>query len=218
MKTSAMKKTMKSIFAMVAILFVTSAIAHQPDISSFTLIEKEPGQWMLQLNASMTAFQYEVRNAYGLDSYASAEEFNQLLLTHLKGQIDIRVNDREVTLENGMVMLGHATTVAFELSGVPGNVEEVFVKNKGFQNIYHSQGLFSIVKEGLARSRFVLSEANDYQLNVTLKDNEILLAETASNDFGSVLVIILIVGLSAVFLFNYQSVIQFSEAQTHGWI
>ncbi|MEQ9100082.1 MAG: hypothetical protein RIF36_15655 [Imperialibacter sp.] len=175
-----MKKIMKSILAMVAFLSATSAIAHQPDISSFTLIEKETGQWMLQLNASMTAFQYEVRNAYGEDSYASAEEFNQLLLTHLKEQIDIRINDKEVAFENGMVMLGHATTVAFELYGVPDTVEEVFVANKGFQSIHRSQVIFSIVKEGLARSRFVLNEANDYQLNASLKGNQLMIAEASS--------------------------------------
>ncbi|MEQ8416645.1 MAG: hypothetical protein RIB71_19340 [Imperialibacter sp.] len=175
-----MKKIMKSILAMVAFLSATSAIAHQPDISSFTLIEKETGQWMLQLNTSMTAFQYEVRKAYCKDSYASAEEFNQLLLTHLKEQIDIRINDKEVTLENGMVMLGHATTVAFELYGVPDTVEEVFVANKGFQSIHRSQVIFSVVKEGLARSRFVLNTANDYQLNVSLKGNQLMIAEASS--------------------------------------
>ena len=198
-----MKKVLKSVLAAVLWLLAVSANAHQPDISSFTLIEHESGQWMLQLNASMTAFQYEVRNAYGEDSYASPEAFNQLLVNHLKKQIAIQVNGEEVTLRNGLVKLGHATTVAFELSEVPEAVTEVFVQNRGFENIHDSKVIFSIVKEGVERKQFVLNEENNFHLSVSLKEHRVLLAETLPNDYWIVIpVMVMIAGLLGLLFFK----------------
>ncbi|MFZ1808429.1 MAG: DUF6702 family protein [Cyclobacteriaceae bacterium] len=172
-----MKKMIKIIFVSIAWLSAIYASAHQPDISSLTLVEQQPSQWVLQMNASMTAFQYEVRNAYGEDSYASPEEFNQLLLQYLRAQMVIQVNGEEVTLGNGWVQLGHATTVAFELSEVPEVIETVFVNNEAFKNIRDSQVIFGIIIDGFEKSHFVLSNANDYQLHVSLTENQVLLAK-----------------------------------------
>jgi len=171
-----MKNIVKSLLIVIIFLSAVSASAHQPDISTLTLIEQQPGKWMLQLNASMTAFQYEVRNEYGENSYASPEEFNQLLLKYLRAQITIQVNGEDVMLGNGLVQLGHATAVAFEVSGMPEVMEKVFIKNQGFENIYHSQIIFAIVQEGLDKSQFILNEANNYQLHVYLKDTQVLSA------------------------------------------
>lgn len=176
-----MKKIMKTIIAIIVILSAHSANAHQPDISSFTLVEQQVGHWMLQMNASMTAFQYEVRNAYGDDSYATPDEFNQLLLKHMKEQVQLKVNGKELTLKNGLVKLGHATTVAFEIPDFPDEVEEVFVKNTGFENINNSYVVFSIVKNEIDKSSFILSEVNDYKINVVLQNHEVLIAEIPGN-------------------------------------
>jgi hypothetical protein len=188
-----MKKIVKSIVIIIAWLSAVSANAHQPDISSLTLIEQQPGQWMLQLNASLTAFQYEVRNAYGEDSYASPEEFNQLLLKYLRGQISIQVNGEDVILGNGLVQLGHAATVAFEITEVPEVLENVFVRNKGFENIHHSQVIFVIVNEGFEKNHFLLNEANNFQLDVSMKDNQVLSAAPSWFDNRATLVTMLII-------------------------
>ncbi|WP_339756313.1 hypothetical protein [Algoriphagus aquimarinus] len=198
-----MKKLLTQIVAVFLWLSASGVSAHQPDISSFTIIEAQPGIWMLQLNASMTAFQYEVRNAYGEDSYASPEEFNQLLLDYLKKQIVIQINDEEVTLEKGLVRLGHATTVAFELSGVPEEIEEVFVRNYGFKNINKSQVIFSIIKEGMEKEQFLLNGENDFQLHLSLTEDQLLLPETPwiSN---RILLILALTGFGALGVLAYK--------------
>lgn len=184
-------------------LSALSANAHQPDLSSVTLIEQESGQWTMQINASMTAFQYEVWNEFGKDAYATPEEFNQLLLSHLREKIELKVNDDAVILGDGFVKLGHATAVVFNLSEIPKVMEEVSITNFGFKTIHHSQSVFSIVKEGLDKSQFVLSEENDYQLNVKMKDNQVLVSETSSTDYQMVVIVIaMIIGLFAIFLFR----------------
>ena len=198
-----MKKILKPIVVVAILLSITTANAHQPDISSVTLIEQESGQWTMQINASMTAFQYEVWNAYGKDSYATPAEFNQLLLSHLREKIELKVNGGAVILGDGFVKLGHATAVVFNLSEIPKLIEDVSLANFGFKTIHHSQSVFSIVKEGLDNSQFVLSEANDYQLNVKMKDNQVLVSETSSTDYQMVVIVIaMFIGLFAIFLFR----------------
>ncbi|WP_147383190.1 DUF6702 family protein [Pontibacter oryzae] len=174
-----MKKTLKSILAAFVWLTAMAAHAHQPDLSTFTLVEQQPGNWMLVLNASLTAFQQEVRYTYGEDSYTSPEEFNKLVIKHLKDKVSLNINGREVALGNGLVKLGHATTVAFKLSGVPADVSEVYVKNAGFQDIHHSQVVFSVVKNELGRKQFILSEENNYQAHLALEGNQIELVKTS---------------------------------------
>ncbi len=165
-----MPKTSTSLLAAVLWLAAASASAHQPDVSSLTLVEQPLGRWMLQLNAPMTAFQHEVRITYGADSYASAEEFNQLLLEYLRAQIALRINNNDVTLGNGFVKLGHATTVVFELADFPEVVEEVWIKNHGFTNIRDSRSVFSIFKDGLDRDSFILNKENNFQFHLSLTE------------------------------------------------
>ncbi len=198
-----MKKLFKAL--VIALIWLSSGTvsAHQPDISSFTIIESQPGLWMLQLNASMTAFQYEVVNAYGENSYSSPEEFNEMLVNYLKKQISIQVNGEEVMLEKGLVRLGHATTVAFELSGVPEQFDHVFVKNMGFENINKSQIIFSIIKEGMYEDHFILNEENDFQINLSLNEDQVLVADSNSNTIWMTLVaIVIITAVMGGFIYN----------------
>ena len=200
-----MKKIIKLSFAIALFLFATAARAHRPDISSCTIIEQAPGQWLLRINASLTAFEYEVEHAYGKDAYASPEEFNQLVLDHLREQISIRTNEDEVTLADGSVKLGHATTVVFKLSGVADELEHVSVKNEGFKSIHGSQVIFSIAKKGWDNHQRVLSEENAYQMSGSVKDHQVLLSEASSgSSWIMIAAIVTIVGLSGWFLFKFK--------------
>ena len=198
-----MKKIVKLFFALAVLLSATTARAHRPDISSFTLVERAPGQWLLRVNASLTAFEHEVEHAYGKGAYASPEEFNQLVLDHLREQITIRTNEDEVTLADGSVKLGHATTVVFTLSGVADEIEEVFAKNEGFKSIHNSQVIFTLAKEGWDNHQWVLSEENGYQLSGSVKDHQVLLSEASSgSSWIMIAAIAVIVGLFGWFLFK----------------
>ncbi|UZR98956.1 DUF6702 family protein [Chondrinema litorale] len=194
-----MKKSIMVLFTIFLSLSAVTTKAHQPNISSFILIEKDPELWMLQLNASITAFEYEVKNEYGKDSYNSTEEFNQLLLKHLKEQITIKINDKNVPLKNGRVQLGHSTTIVFDLAKAnDGITEEIFVKNNSFQNIYNSQTIFSIIKEEFDRTRSVLNKKNDFQISVSLIDHQFIMEESPKNDIWFILfslAVLIVIGI-----------------------
>ena len=140
-----MKKYIKTIVA-VALLFCATSIAkaHPTNISSIMLIEQEPGEWIVQVNTSLTAFQYEIRHAFGENSYASPEEFNELVVKHFRKHMSVKINGEKVELTDGVVVLGHATTLGFRLSGIPeSGINDISVKNEGFKNIGKSKSIFS---------------------------------------------------------------------------
>lgn len=201
-----MRNKLKSVMMLVVLLSGVIANAHQPDISSLTLIEQESGIWTVQINASMTAFQYEVRSAFGEDSYASPEEFNQLVLEHFRKNIMLRINGEDVTLNKGFVKLGHATAAVFELGDVPVEIEHVWIKNEGFKNIHDSQSIFSIVKHGLNKKTLALSEDNNYQTIVSLENNEMFISETPLNNrWSSSIIIIIALGMIIFFVIKIAS-------------
>lgn len=196
---------MKSLIAVVVMLITTSTQAHQPEISSLTLIKQGSNQWTLQLSAPLTAFQYEVKNAFGNDSYTSVEEFNQMLLKHLKRNIFIESNRKEIALSNGMVKLGHATNVAFELLDMPEDLNHVFVKNKAFENIHHSQVIFSLYNDNLDSNRFVLTQTNDYQMFVSIEGNQVVMSDLSSNETDWILQIVIAIGIALLVVVIYNT-------------
>ncbi|MEQ6166142.1 hypothetical protein AAOE16_03015 [Ekhidna sp. MALMAid0563] len=197
-----MTNLIKSIILIAAWLSATATEAHQPNISSVMLIEQESGTWTVQFNAGILGFQYAVEEEHGKGSYSTVEKFNQLLLAHLRENMEILINSEKVELTKGIVKLGHAATVIFELSEAPEELNQVFVKNEAFKAINNSQSIFSIVKQGLDRDQFILSSENDFQTEVIINNNQILMAESSVNDDNWILIattfIALLAGLSFV--------------------
>ncbi|WP_026951680.1 hypothetical protein [Algoriphagus mannitolivorans] len=177
--------------------FVVPAKAHDPDLSSLLIIEQESGQWILQVNAPLTALEFVVNDTYGENSFESVKEFNQLLLSAFREKITLNVNGKELHLGHGLVSLGHATTIAFELPTMPEQIETLIVENNGFENIRHSQAIFGLIREGMEKSQFILNASNDYQLSLKVEGNQVILVEEAENKSFWILS-----GLMALLLFQ----------------
>lgn len=217
-----MNKLKLNLIVLLFLFSVTRTSAHPADVSSIALIKGESGKWTVQLISSMTAFQYEVRNAFGEDSYASPEEFNKLLLDHLRKHISLRINSKDLSLGNGLVKLGHATAVIFELNGVPDQINQVSVKNESFKTMHNSRSIFTISKEGLTQEKIILNKENNYQVNVSLENNRVLIAEEASfnNDRLMIIIALTIVCLLGLLLFkrhnDKKKIFELSNARLEG--
>lgn len=143
--------------------------AHQPDISTTMLVE-QGDQWLLQVRASLSAFQHEVRTHF--EEYKTPEAFEQMVVEHLKNNLSIRIDGKEVSiLENAHVQLGHETSVVFELSGVPQNFSEISVKNSSFKDINHNQSALIVLKNGFEKKQFILNEANGHLADLEVEGN-----------------------------------------------
>ncbi|WP_340153700.1 hypothetical protein [uncultured Marivirga sp.] len=161
--------------SLVLIIFSTFKLsANEPKKSSFSLIENVTGEWIINLNASITAFQYELEFQERATNYTSIEEFKQVLLKHIKESIHLTINGgiKPILLE-GKVMVDKTTTVAFKLGGLPDHIEQVYLKNESFTHINSDKFIFIISKLGLANQEFIVSTATNNQLNIIINENEI---------------------------------------------
>lgn len=113
---------MKKYFLSLALfLYAWSVQAHQTEISSTMLVEQDNNTWVLQIRSALTAFDQAIQANY--PEYESAEEFQALVLDHIKKNLQITFNEKdEVTLQNGMVKLGHESSVVFDISHQLSNI------------------------------------------------------------------------------------------------
>ncbi len=174
----------KTIFFLFFVLTSITAKAHQPDVSTTMLVEKENNVWILQISASLTAFQQEIRTHYAETPYKTPDEFRQMVLEHIKKNLTIRFNkEQEITLSAGIVKLGHETKVVFEVFGVPSNIKSVYVKNTAFKEIYKNQSALVLLKDGFEKEHFILNEANDHTLSLQVDNDEFLVMESDQSKF-----------------------------------
>ena len=163
---------MKKWFLSLALFLSSWALqAHQTEISSTMLVEQDNNTWVLQIRSALTAFDQTIQANY--PKYESAEEFQVLVLEHLKKNIQITFNGQDpVTLQNGMVKLGHESSVIFEVLGVPENIESVYVTNSSFQSVSRSQSALILLKKGFKKKQFILNKKNGYGLHLLATNNQ----------------------------------------------
>lgn len=153
----------------------TSVLAHQPELSTTMLVEQTKGKWLLQVRSALTAFQYEVETNYSKGAYRSPEEFQELVLEHLKKNIQLSFNEDSkyaIALEGGFVKLGHETNVIFELVGVPQEIKSLSITNNTFDGISRSQSAFIIAKNSFKRKQFILKEDNQHTVKLLVENNQ----------------------------------------------
>ncbi|MDP5169863.1 MAG: hypothetical protein NWR72_06435 [Bacteroidia bacterium] len=155
------------------LLLFGMAEAHSPDVSSIALVRGSNNDWSIQVNASLSAFQYELQLFYPethLDS-VGPEDFQRLVILYLKEKIRLRVNDQDrITYGNAAVRLGHETDVKLEIMGMPDEVHAIFLENLSFKEVHHHKCLGKVVVDGDHSKPFVLEEGNQYQISLSATD------------------------------------------------
>ncbi|MGB7394457.1 MAG: DUF6702 family protein [Pricia sp.] len=191
-----MKKYLLVLFAG---LLSMASFAHSPSTSTTMLVEKENGSWVLQISASLTAFQQEIQTHFSETPYKTPEEFQQMVLEHIKNNLQIRFNDGDgMTLVQGIVKLGHETKVVFEVFGIPSDVRSVRVKNTAFNDIHKSQSALLLFKKGFTKEQFVLDSANDYTLSLVANDNKFVEVSKSKADISENILFLIAFILTAV--------------------
>lgn len=153
--------------------------AHQPDISSTLLVEQADNKWVLQIRTALTALDYEIKAKYPTKPYESAEEFQALVLQHVRENLQIIFNNQDkVALQNGLVKLGHESSITFEVVGVPKTQDAIFVKNSSFKTIRRNQSALILMKKGMEKNQFILNEQNQHSVSLRVKGNQFISAKT----------------------------------------
>ncbi|WP_299799632.1 hypothetical protein [uncultured Maribacter sp.] len=188
-------------------LFSLLSYAHNPDASTTMLVEKENNTWVLQISSSLTAFQQEVRTHFAETPYKTPEEFQQMVLEHIKNNLEISLNDgSKITLGQGIVKLGHETKVVFEVFGIPSDLQSIRVRNAAFKDIGRSQSALFIFKDGFSKEQFILNNDNDHTLNLKVNGNKFVEASQQNAGMDSSYVILIVMSLLG-FSFLIQKII-----------
>lgn len=186
--------------------------AHQPDVSSTVLIEREDSSMILHIRGSLTAFQYAIQAHYGDSAYASPEAFKELVFEHMRANVGVIFNETDTAvIEDIHVKLGHETSVLFAVKGIPDEVASIYVKNSGFSNIHRNKSALVILKEGFPREQVMLNNQNMHAATCFSKESEALFADSAKGSgiplymYG--IVSTLLLALGGVFLIKKKKLV-----------
>ncbi|WP_271855471.1 DUF6702 family protein [Patiriisocius marinus] len=203
--------TKKSILFIVLLCSAMWVRAHQPDMSTTMLVEQENGVWVLQISASLTAFQQEVKIHFADTPYKTPEEFQSMVLEHVKNTLSLRVNGVDkVSFSRGIVKLGHETRVIFEVFGISEDLQKIDIINNVFKDVFKSQSALVISKNGFDKKQFVLNNENEHSINLLVEKNSFVNAkmedsETVGNLFKAGAITLSIVVFIGLLLFRYDS-------------
>lgn len=182
---------MKNYLLVLIVLFSSLSFAHNPNTSTTMLVEKENNTWVLQISASLTAFQQEIKTHFAETPYKTPEEFQQMVIEHIKNNLNIVFNDSQtITLSKGIVKLGHETKVVFEISGVPLDIKSVFITNSAFKDIYKNQSGLLVLKAGFKKEHFILNNKNSHTLKLIAGDDKFVVEEKKESSFSTTIVYI----------------------------
>lgn len=159
-------------FCILLSVCLSNTFAHQPDLSSTMLVENEQGEWILQVRAAITAFEMEVNYNYGENSFATPEEFQEIVINHVKDHIRLIVDgNTELMLTDGQVKLGHETSVYFSIENMPLDKTEITVTNATFENINRNQMALIFAAHGEQPIQTTLDASNSHNVSVARSSN-----------------------------------------------
>ena len=173
----------KYCLGLLLILITWNVQAHQPDLSSTMLVEKKDNKWILQIRSALTGFDYAIKAKFPNESepYKTSEEFQTMVLKHLKENIQIHFNEGEIAmLQNGAIKLGHETSAAFEVVGVPTTIHSISVTNTSFEKINRNQSALIILKKGFKKKKYTLNTKNQHTMYLEVVDSQFVPAKTAA--------------------------------------
>ena len=200
-------KGLSKYFLIQCFLCITLSInAHSPDLSSTLLVEESEAKWILQVRAALTAFEYEIENHFGISAYSTPEEFQDLVVPHMTKHILIRTNENKIAkLKNGIVKLGHETSVTFEVMEIPSTFNGIIVTNSSFQTIPRNQSALIVLKKGFDKNQFKLDNNNNHTANLIVNNSkfEMVTAFVEASRFYQSLSMVLGGVLISTFLFIF---------------
>ncbi|MDP5106877.1 MAG: hypothetical protein NWQ31_11985 [Polaribacter sp.] len=192
-------------YLLLIVLFSSICFAHNPNTSTIMLVEKENNTWVLQISASLTAFQQVIKTNFAETPYKTPEEFQQMVIEHIKNNLTITFNgNQNIAFSKGIVKLGHETKVVFEILGVPLDIKTVLIKNSTFKDIYKNQSGMLLLKSGFKKEHFILNNKNNHTLKLIADVDQFVIEgendAPNSNTILYVLVTLVTIGLLFIIL------------------
>ena len=165
---------MKYFFLFINFMFFFNSLsAHTHKVSSIFLI-KDADVWNVQVTASFAAYQYEMLKEMPEEEIKKLkpEEVQQWISEHLKKNLFLNINGKEVSLGGSFVQLGHEIKTKFLLAeNITGEINDLIVKNTSFLSTGSShKSLFKVVVDKKASKRFQMNANNQHTVKLNRLD------------------------------------------------
>lgn len=165
---------MKKIVFLFLCLVVSSQTikAHNP-LSAMYYLEVKEDINILNISLSQTGLNEALKKHYKNVDFNKllGIEYKKLAVKYIKDNFYLKINNNEVTLQDGGIKLGnHQTDLKFVLKELPETFKILTVKINAFIENKNHQSVFSLRLNGKT-SKIILSQNNNYSASVTFKNN-----------------------------------------------
>lgn len=158
-------------------------MAHTPEVS-YTVLSENNHNWTLRIRASLTAFQYQLKQHDKKASYTSKEEFENMLFQYLKKNISISFNKKKsAIIKKSHLKIGHETDVVFFVTNLPDTIKHLRIQNTSFKNIPENKSIFLFFKNNFSKNQFVINHENNHAIDLKIEDEKLLEEQEKKNSF-----------------------------------
>jgi hypothetical protein len=178
-------------YLIILLLLVESVYAHNPQVSTISIIQNENKKWSVFITAPLYTYQLAIKDKFpqmNMDSI-SLYEIQKIILDLVKNNLIIN-GDTTVKLMNDKVQLAHETTIFFDINN--DNFLPTEISFTAFSKLYNHFTLLKIVSNQSKEITYILNNDNKFHFP---KMNE-----TRSTPFNFYLLILPII--IVIFLFS----------------
>lgn len=143
------------------LLFAVNGYAHNPQVSTISIIQNENKKWSVFVTASLYTCQLAIKEKYpemNMDSIRPSE-MQKLMLDLVKSNLKIN-GDAVLKLTNDKVQLAHETTIFFDISN--DDFLPTAISFTAFSQLYNHFTLLKIVSKTEKEITYILNTENKF--------------------------------------------------------
>jgi hypothetical protein len=144
------------------LVFVVNGYAHNPQVSTISMIQNENHKWSVFITAPLYTFQLAIKEKYpemNMDSI-SPFEMQKLILDLVKNNLKIN-GATDLKLTNDKVQLAHETSVFFDLN--KDDFLPIAISFAAFDKLYNHFTLLKIVSKKEKEITYILNTENAFE-------------------------------------------------------
>lgn len=145
----------------ILLLFVVNGYAHNPQVSTISIIQNENKKWSVFITAPLYTCQLAIKEKYpqmNMDSIRPSE-MQKLILDLVKSNLKIN-GDEVLKLTNDKVQLAHETTIFFDINN--DHLLPTEISFTAFSQLYNHFTLLKIVSKTEKEITYILNTENKF--------------------------------------------------------
>ena len=178
----------------ISLLLVKSSFAHNPQVSTISIIQNENKKWSVFITAPLYTCQLAIKDKFpqmNMDSISSYE-IQKIILDLVKNNL-IFNGDANLKLVNDKVQLAHETTIFFDINN--DNFSPTTISFTAFSKLYNHFTLLKIVSKTEKEITYILNTENKFNFRK--------MSETRSNAFNLYWLILPLIIVILIFFKKY---------------